>query len=120
LFARSVALAGARAANIAVIAPASNAPDCREIEYQRGFTRLGAGRVTPLRITDRAHASSPEAAATILGPSGGVFTGGAQVRSPTVLGGSKVDSVLHSRVTEGMALAGTSAGAAMMSGTMII
>jgi len=120
ILARFVEIAGGPAANIAVIATASNDPDCRELEYQRVFTRLGAGHVTPLRITDRDHASSPEAAATILGASGVFFTGGDQVRITTVLGGSKVDSVLHGRVAEGMALAGTSAGAAMMSGTMII
>jgi cyanophycinase len=120
ILAAFVDLAGGPAANIAVIATASNDPDCREIEYQQVFTRLGAGRVTPLRITDRDHASSPEAAATVLGASGVFFTGGDQVRITTVLGGSKVDSVLHRRVAEGMALAGTSAGAAMMSGTMII
>jgi cyanophycinase len=120
ILATFVDLTGGPAANIAVIATASNDPDCREIEYQAAFSRLGAGRVTPLRITDRDHASSPEAAATILGASGVFFTGGDQVRITTVLGGSKVDSVLHRRVAEGMALAGTSAGAAMMSGTMII
>jgi cyanophycinase len=120
ILARFVELAGGPAANIAVIATASNDPDCREIEYQRVFTRLGAGRVTPLRITDRDHASSPEAAATILGATGVFFTGGDQVRITTILGGSKVDSVLHRRVAEGMVLAGTSAGAAMMAGTMII
>jgi cyanophycinase len=120
ILAAFVDLAGGSAGHIAVIATASNDPDCREIEYQRVFSRLGAGRVTPLRITDRDQASSPEAAAAILTASGVFFTGGDQLRITTVLGGSKVDSVLHSRVAEGMALAGTSAGAAMMSGTMII
>jgi cyanophycinase len=120
ILAAFVTLAGGRDAHIVVIATASNEPDCREIEYQRAFTRLGAGRVTPLRITDRDQASSPEAAATILTATGVFFTGGDQLRITTVLGGSKVDSVLHRRVAEGMALAGTSAGAAMMSGTMIV
>ncbi len=120
ILAAFVDLVGGPSGHIAVIATASNDPDCREIEYQRVFTRLGAGRVTPLRITDRDQASSPEAAAAILTASGVFFTGGDQLRIPAVLGGSKVDSVLHSRVAEGMALAGTSAGAAMMSGTMII
>jgi cyanophycinase len=120
ILATFVDLAGGADAHIAVIATASHDPDCREIEYQRLFSRLGAGRVTPLRITDRDQASSPEAAATILTATGVFFTGGDQLRITTVLGGSKVDSVLHRRVGEGMALAGTSAGAAMMSGTMIV
>jgi len=120
ILATFVDLAGGADAHIAVIATASHDPDCHEIEYQRVFSRLGAGRVTPLRITDRDQASSPEAAATILTATGVFFTGGDQLRITTVLGGSKVDSVLHRRVGEGMALAGTSAGAAMMSGTMIV
>jgi cyanophycinase len=117
---RFVELAGGRSAHIVVIATASSEPQIREVEYQRVFTRLGAGRVTPLRLDDREHASSPEAAAAIMTATGVFFTGGDQRRITAVLGGSRVDSVLHSRVAEGMVVAGTSAGAAMMSGTMII
>jgi cyanophycinase len=120
ILARFVDLAGGAAGHVVVIATASDDPQCREVEYQRTFTRLGAGRVTPLRLTDREHSSSPEAAAAIMTATGVFFTGGDQVRITTVLGGSKADSVLHSRVADGMVLAGTSAGAAMMSGTMII
>lgn len=120
ILARFVDMAGGAAGHIVVIATASTDPQCREAEYRSVFTRLGAGRVTPLRLTDREHASSPEAAAAIMTATGVFFTGGDQVRITTILGGSKVDSVLHGRVNDGMVLAGTSAGAAMMSGTMII
>src|SRR4029453_5793238 len=51
------------------------------------------------------------------------FTGGDQLRIVTVLGGSRVDSALHARLpadTTGVVLAGPSAGAAMMSSTMIV
>jgi cyanophycinase len=120
ILAKFVELAGGQSAHIVVIATASSQPEIREVEYQQVFTRLGAGRVTPLRLDDREHASSPEAAASIMTATGVFFTGGDQRRITTVLGGSRVDSVLHSRVAEGMVVAGTSAGAAMMSGTMII
>ncbi len=120
ILSRFVELAGGRSAHIVVIATASVEPQIREVEYQQVFTRLGAGRVTPLRLDDREHASNPEAAAAIMTATGVFFTGGDQRRITTVLGGSRVDSVLHSRVAEGMVVAGTSAGAAMMSGTMII
>jgi cyanophycinase len=120
ILSRFVELAGGRSAHIVVIATASAEPQIREVEYQQVFTRLGAGRVTPLRLDDREHASSPEAAAAIMTATGVFFTGGDQRRITTVLGGSRVDTVLHSRVAEGMVVAGTSAGAAMMSGTMII
>jgi cyanophycinase len=120
ILSRFVELAGGQSAHIVVIATASSEPQIREVEYQRVFTRLGAGRVTPLRLDDREHASSPDSAAAIMTATGVFFTGGDQRRITTVLGGSRVDSVLHSRVAEGMVVAGTSAGAAMMSGTMII
>jgi hypothetical protein len=107
ILATFVELAGGQSAQIAVIATASNDPDCREIEYQRVFTRLGAGRVTPLRITDRDHASSPEAAAAVHTARGVFFTGGDQTRITTVLGCSKVEPVLHRRVLKGMTVAGT-------------
>ncbi|MFG1952385.1 cyanophycinase [Micromonospora sp. NPDC048830] len=48
------------------------------------------------------------------------FTGGDQFRIAALLGGTRVDSVLHARVTDGLVLAGTSAGAAMMSSTMVL
>ena len=120
ILAKFVELAGGRSGHIVVIATASSEPQQREVEYQRVFSRLGAGRVTPLRLDDREHASGPEAAAAIMTATGVFFTGGDQLRITTTLGGSRVDSVLHSRVAEGMVVAGTSAGAAMMSGTMII
>jgi cyanophycinase len=121
ILATFVDLAGGADAHVAVIATASNDPDCREIEYQRVFSRLGAGRVTPLRITDRDQASSPEAAATILTATGVFFTGGDQQRITTVIGGTLADSELQALLQTGtIVLGGTSAGAAMMSATMIV
>ena len=49
------------------------------------------------------------------------FTGGDQRRITGVLGGTRCDQLLQSSVDEGeLVLAGTSAGAAMMAGTMIV
>ena len=49
------------------------------------------------------------------------FTGGDQERITSVLGGTATDSLLQALVADGdVVLAGTSAGAAMMSGTMIV
>jgi cyanophycinase len=46
------------------------------------------------------------------------FTGGDQERITTVIGGTRTDSLLHELT--GTVIAGTSAGAAAMSGTMIV
>jgi cyanophycinase len=117
---RFVLLAGGAEAHLVVIATASESPAQREKEYAEVFHRLGAGRVTPLRLEDREDSNSDLAVSAIEHATGVFFTGGDQLRITTVVGGSKVDTALHARLAEGMVLAGTSAGAAMMSSTMIL
>ena len=117
---RFVLLAGGPEAHLVVIATASECPEQREKEYADVFHRLGAGRVTPLRLDDRGDSNSDLAVSAIEHATGVFFTGGDQLRITTVVGGSKVDTALHARLAGGMILAGTSAGAAMMSSTMIL
>jgi cyanophycinase len=104
---------------LVVIATASADPAARESEYRDVFLRLGAGEVTPLRLVSRAQANGDAAEAVLREATGVFFTGGDQLRITTVLGGSRVDSMLHTRLADNIVLAGTSAGAAMMSSTMI-
>ena len=117
---RFVALAGGPQARLVVIATASESPDEREKEYVEVFTGLGAQEVVPLRLESREQANGEEAVAALEHATGVFFTGGDQHRITTVLGGSKADRTLHTRLSEGLVLAGTSAGAAMMSSTMIL
>ncbi|WP_426508197.1 cyanophycinase [Dactylosporangium sp. McL0621] len=117
---RFVLLAGGHDAHLVVIATASESPGQREKEYAEVFHRLGAARVTALRLGSREDANGELAVAAIERATGVFFTGGDQLRITTVVGGSKVDSALHTRLAEGLILAGTSAGAAMMSSTMIL
>jgi cyanophycinase len=117
---RFVDLAGGPRARIAVIATASEDPDLRESEYGEVFKRLGAAEVTPLRLERREQANSDQAVDLLAHSTGVFFTGGDQLRIATVIGGSRVDSALHARIADGLVLAGTSAGAAMMSSTMIL
>jgi cyanophycinase len=119
VLARFVELAGGPDAELVVIATATKDPATREAEYEEVFTRLGAGRVVPLRLATRAQANSDEAVAALASATGVFFTGGDQLRITSVLGGSRVDSALHARLTDNIVLAGTSAGAAMMASTMI-
>ena len=48
------------------------------------------------------------------------FTGGDQLNITSLFGGSPMHDVVHRRVKTGVVIAGTSAGAAMMSGSMIV
>ncbi len=123
ILSRFVELAGAEggSARVIVIATASGRAERLEKEYLAVLERLGAGEVRPLRLETRDQANSDEAVAAVRWATGAFFTGGDQLRITTVIGGTRVDSVLHSRLDEGhLVLAGTSAGAAMMSSTMIL
>jgi cyanophycinase len=116
---RFVALAGGASADIVVIATASKEPEPLEVEYVAAFERLGAAQVRPLRLETREQANACDGA--LDGATGVFFTGGDQLRIATILGGTRIDTLLHAQVEDGsLLLAGTSAGAAMMSSTMII
>jgi cyanophycinase len=118
---RFVELAGGAGANLVVIATASSEPDILEAEYADAFKRFGAGAVRALRLDTREQANSDRATEVLEAATGVFFTGGDQLRITTVIGGTRTDQLLQSLVHErGVVLAGTSAGAAMMSGTMIV
>ena len=121
LLGRFVDLAGGTSARIVVIATASAEPAVAEAEHCAAFTALGAGHVEPLRLHDRAQANNPGVEPVLRRATGIFFTGGDQERITRVLGGTITDSVLQDLVADGaVVLGGTSAGAAMMSATMIV
>jgi cyanophycinase len=121
LLACFVRLAGGADARIVVIATASAAPEIAENEHREAFAALGAGDVQALRLDSRADANDPTVESVLRKATGVFFTGGDQERITSMLGGTLTDSVLQALVADGdVVLAGTSAGAAMMSGTMIV
>jgi len=115
-----VRLAGGLKANLVVVTVATEHPGEVGGEYLAAFRRIGCKDVTRLDIPDRAHTTRPETTARLEAATGVFFTGGSQLRITNLLGGSPVDQLLHRRRGEGLVLGGTSAGAAMMSGTMIV
>ncbi|GIE92683.1 cyanophycinase [Paractinoplanes rishiriensis] len=121
LLGRFVQLAGGAAARIVVIATASSAPASAEAAHREAFAALGAGDVRALRLTVRAEANDGRVEPVLRRATGVFFTGGDQERIAAVIGGTATDSLLQTLVAAGeVVLAGTSAGAAMMSGTMIV
>jgi cyanophycinase len=119
LLARFVQLAGGPAARIVVIATGSASPAAAETVHVEAFTAYGAGEVAPLRLTTRAAANDDQP--MLRHATGVFFTGGDQERITTVIGGTATDSLLQTLVAGGdVVLGGTSAGAAVMSGTMIV
>jgi cyanophycinase len=121
LLQRFVTLAGGAGADIVVIATASRDPATQEAQYVDAFRCLGAGTARPLRLDTRAQANDAAVVAALSGATGVFFTGGDQQRITTVIGGTQADSALQALLHAGaIVLGGTSAGAAMMSATMIV
>ena len=114
-----VRLAGGSAARLLVVAVASDHPRETARVYLELFRRLGAREVGALDLDRRADGNDPQALRAVERATGVFFTGGMQSRITQTLGGTKLDAALHRRRELGLVLAGTSAGAAMMSGIMI-
>ncbi|SEK76931.1 cyanophycinase [Halomonas daqiaonensis] len=116
---RVFALAPAGNHEVAVIATASSIPDQVLPEYEAAFSRLGASRVHLLEIQDRQQAADTDTVRLIEQSGVVFFSGGDQLRLTNVLGGSRVLTAIRERLHDGAVVAGTSAGAAAMPGTMI-
>jgi cyanophycinase len=117
---RFVAEAGGADARIVVLATASEMPETGE-RYSELFYGLDAGRVEVLRIRSREDAldAGPDAFDILADASAFFMTGGSQLRISSALGGTPLAALLRRRHAEGMVVAGTSAGAAVLSQHMI-
>src|SRR4051812_3130769 len=120
VLAEFVRLAGGPRAKLLVATVATELPAEGGGDYVTAFRRLGCKDARPLDIPDRAKAADPATAAKLDAATGVFFTGGNQLRITNLIGGTPVDAALHRRRAEGLTIGGTSAGAAMMSGTMIV
>jgi cyanophycinase len=117
---RFLQLAGGADARIVIIGTASTVPEELGAEYVEAFRSLGCGDVDVLPLGSRDEAASDGILATLRAATGVYFMGGDQARIAAILGGSPVDDLLHELHAQGLVIAGTSAGAAMMSATMIL
>lgn len=115
-----VEMAGGRKARLAVLTTATEFP--REVgnEYRSLFVDLGAQSTTVIYIDDRNTANDRHKVDDILQATGVFITGGDQLRLTSILGGSQTDAAIRSAYLGGTVIAGTSAGASVMSDTMIV
>ncbi len=104
---------------VAVITTASAIPKDVFDGYEAVFSTLGAAEVLDARIRER-HDASDEAFVSMIRRADVIFiSGGDQMRLTNILGGSAVLEAIRARHAEGAVVAGTSAGAACQSSTMI-
>lgn len=115
---RFVDLCGGRDADIAIIPTASRLPDTGA-RYEDLFDRLEAGRATALPIHERADGENDEILRRLETANGVFLTGGNQLRISTIIGGTSVAKMIRSRNAAGVHVAGTSAGAGILSDHMI-
>ncbi len=107
--------------NVLIVPVASDFPEFAADIYVQAFRRLGIANPRVLRATSRQDVFAAEADALFDGVDGVFITGGDQMRLVSLLGGTKFAQKLRQVATEtNVVLAGTSAGAAGMSTSMIV
>lgn len=115
-----VRLAGERTANIAVLTTATELPREVGMEYRALFERFGAQNVDIIHVSDRTESADRARCGSFADYTGLFFTGGDQLRLTSILGGSTIDREIMECYARGAVIAGTSAGASVMSQIMIV
>jgi cyanophycinase len=88
--------------------------------YRKTFRELGVQDIAHVDVRDRVMALDDKTSAPLDGAGGVFFTGGDQLRITSHLGATPAFQRIKTIVDEGGVVAGTSAGAAVMSDTMLI
>jgi cyanophycinase len=115
---RFVDLCGGSRANIAVIPTASRLADTGT-RYVRIFRELGAAEAHAVDFESREDCADARKLAQIKRATGIFLTGGNQLRITTLLGGTDVARAIRGQNAAGVHVAGTSAGASVLSEHMI-
>jgi cyanophycinase len=115
-----IKLAKGPRARIVVMTVATDEPAAAATEYRAAFNRLGVDDVKAVDVSSRADALKPGALEAVEQATGLFFTGGDQLHITSLLGGTEMQALIHKRYERGLVVAGTSAGAAMMSNSMIL
>lgn len=115
-----VRLAGGKRANIVVMTVATDSPEEVGAEYIEVFEKIGVKSVQAVDVSSRADAIAEENINAVREASGLFFTGGDQLHITSLMGGTELQKAVHEIYEKGVIIGGTSAGAAMMSNSMIL
>ncbi|MDN5764698.1 MAG: cyanophycinase [Humibacillus sp.] len=116
---RFVKLAGGRRSRIVLIPTASSFASEVAQAYRDVFTRLRGGEVTVVDPVTRRDANDPEMVEALDAATGVFITGGSQVKLAQNIVGTPVGDAILRAHERGAVVAGTSAGASIMSRYMI-
>ncbi|HWB73712.1 MAG TPA: cyanophycinase [Nannocystaceae bacterium] len=115
---RFLAVSGGESARIAIIPTASRQRDTGS-RYESIFRELGAADVDVLPYDARGDTERDDWHERLSEATGVFLTGGNQLRISTILGGTRVAKTIRTCNARGVAVGGTSAGAAILSEHMI-
>jgi len=116
---RFVDLSGGSNSDIIVVPTASQLEETGP-NYNEIFRELGAGQVEFLPINSREDCDNPSYVEMLDRATGIFMTGGNQLRLSTILGGTLVAQLIRRCNAAGVPVAGTSAGASIMSEHMVV
>lgn len=115
-----VDIVGGEDSRLGIITTATEHPQEVGEEYRDVFYRLGVKDVDVIDISNRDEANMEENADRLRKATGFFFTGGDQLRITSILGGTLAYEALYDSFMDGTPVVGTSAGASVMSSTMIV
>ena len=114
-------LAGGEKAEVLIVPVASDFPEFAADVYVQAFRNLGVANPRVLRATSRQDVFLANPEELLDGITGVFITGGDQMRLVSLLGGTKFSQRMRQLAAEtDIVIAGTSAGAAGMSASMIV
>lgn len=116
-----VKMAGGKGARVLVCSAPSEKPEEKVRVYRKLFEAIGVAEVYEAPIRARRDTEDPDLMAAAEKASAVFFTGGDQLRLSALFAGTELSERVRARLFEsGMVVAGTSAGAAALSSTMLI
>lgn len=111
-------LAGGKQAHIAIVPTASSIENAG-LRYKAIFLGMGVASAEVVYIGDRSDANG-DAPLELLTDATGIFlTGGNQMRLSAIIGGTRFEQLVRERHLAGAVVAGTSAGASILSAHMV-
>ena len=99
---------------------ASHQPQGYFDDYEKAFADMNLGELVELYVEDRSEASDREKLSVIDDAAAVFFSGGDQLRITSQIGDTSIEAKVRKLFERGGLIAGTSAGASVMSDTMLV
>lgn len=113
-----VRLSGGDEARIAIV-PTASSIETAGLRYKALFLGLGVESAEVVYIGSREDANAQENLDLVANATGVFLTGGNQMRLSAIIGGTQLEQMVRSRHEAGAVIAGTSAGASILSAHMV-